>query len=625
MTDTAPDIAHSSAEVRSRLVDHDPQSRFVVQRGLFSGPSTLIDDDLYTNIESGLAYRSRRRVAIEPNAEIDTNTYFGRFPASYWQRWTAVKAVRVTMSYEGAGRIALVASDSDGRDRTVDAVDVDGSGTVEVNGMLDRFVDGGAMWIRINTHTTTLILSDVSWTVDPPEKVRSAAVVVCTFNRADECAETVATLGNDEQVIAGLDAVYVVDQGTDLVEMREKFRSTAGVLGDKLVYIRQPNLGGAGGFTRGMYEVTDVVGAEHANVVLMDDDILCEPETVLRVSAFANMTVEPAIVGAQMLGLFHPDRVLVGAEHADLSGPKVGIPSTNALVNSSVVKKSQDIRVDAGYNGWWTCLIPSEIIAQVGYPLPLFFQWDDVEYGLRARGRGFATVTLPGAGVWHADFSWKDWDEWHRYFNIRNGLLTAALHSEFDGKVLFRSLTRDLLRFVVGMQYGLAFTHIKAVEDFLQGPEIFRDGGVEAAGSIRRDRSMYSETIRHSAAHAPELQNADYQIASAAPWPSMEGLVLAKRLMQQLRGHVNPHPVAIASRDAHWWHVSLFGHAVVTDASQEGVRVRRHNQQLMKELLIRGMRAHWKLRRQAPTVRERYRQAFESMTSRSNWARLFGK
>lgn len=136
---------------------------------------------------------------------------------------------------------------------------------------------------------------------------------------------------------------------------------------------------------------------------------------------------------------------------------------------------------------------------------------------------------------------------------------------------------------------------------------------------------MYSETVRHSAAHAPELQNADYQIASAAPWPSMEGLVLAKRLMQQLRGRVNPHPVAIASRDAHWWHVSLFGHAVVTDASQEGVRVRRHNAELMKQLLVRGLRAQWTLRSRAPQIRESYRREFESMTSRSNWARLFGK
>ena len=625
MPDALQDIAHDSSDVASRLVQHDPQSRFVVQRGLFSGPSNVIDDDLYTNVASGLAHRSRFEVAVDPNAEVDTNTYFGRFPASYWQRWTAVTEIRVTVSHRGAGRVSLMASDSDGRDRAVDAIDVDGEGVAELSGALDRFVDGGAMWIRITTATAPLTLHTVAWTVESPPKIRPAAVVVCTFNRADECAETVSVLGNDTQVIAGLDAVYVVDQGTDPVEERAKFQATAALLSDKLVYIRQPNLGGAGGFTRGMYEVTDVVGAEHANVILMDDDILCEPETVLRVSAFANMTVEPAIVGAQMLGLFHPDRVLVGAEHADLTGPQVGIPATNALVNASVVEKSQDVRVDAGYNGWWTCLIPSEIIAEIGYPLPLFFQWDDVEYGFRARGRGYATVTLPGAGVWHADFAWKDWDEWHRYFNIRNGLLTAALHSEFGGKVLFRSLTGNLLRFLVGMQYGLAYTHIKAVEDFLIGPSAFEDGGVEAAGSIRRGRAGYSETVRHAAAFAPELHNADYQIASAAPWPSMEGLVLAKRILQQLRGRVNPHPVAIAARDAHWWHVSLFGHAVVTDASQEGVRVRRRNAQLMKELGIRGLRAHWKLRKNAPSVKKNYRDGFADLTSRENWARLFGK
>ena len=89
----------------------------------------------------------------------------------------------------------------------------------------------------------------------------------------------------------------------------------------------------------------------------------------------------------------------------------------------------QDRRVDTEYNGWWACLVPATIIRAIGYPLPLFFQWDDIEFGYRARAHGFPTVALPGAGVWHADFGWKDWDEWHRYFNMRNGLITAALHS----------------------------------------------------------------------------------------------------------------------------------------------------------------------------------------------------
>ena len=74
------------------------------------------------------------------------------------------------------------------------------------------------------------------------------------------------------------------------------------------------------------------------------------------------------------------------------------------------------------------------MVAQIGLPLPMFFQWDDIEYGIRARDAGFVTVTLPNAGVWHADFYWKDCDDWARYFSIRNSLIAAALHSDLDAK-----------------------------------------------------------------------------------------------------------------------------------------------------------------------------------------------
>lgn len=83
--------------------------------------------------------------------------------------------------------------------------------------------------------------------------------------------------------------------------------------------------------------------------------------------------------------------------------------------------------MDAEYNGWWTCLIPAEAIERIGLPLPVFFQWDDVEYSLRAGRAGIPTITLPSAAVWHADFYWKDVDGFAHYFSTRNGLITAAL------------------------------------------------------------------------------------------------------------------------------------------------------------------------------------------------------
>ena len=144
---------------------------------------------------------------------------------------------------------------------------------------------------------------------------------------------------------------------------RPAFGEVAEKLGDKLIYLTQPNLGGAGGFSRGMYEITGSPNSAHANVIVMDDDILCEPESVLRLNAFANMTVQPTIVGAQMLSLSNPQVLHVSAEREVLDEIKAGELTPGAKMGVDLIKKKQDPRFDAGWNGWWTCLLPAEIIA----------------------------------------------------------------------------------------------------------------------------------------------------------------------------------------------------------------------------------------------------------------------
>ncbi|MGB3371952.1 MAG: glycosyltransferase [Rhodococcus sp. (in: high G+C Gram-positive bacteria)] len=597
------------------------------QRLLFDGPSPLVSADMYANVVKGNAERARYFAKLAKRTVVETNSYFGRFPASYWQRWTEVTEVRFGATVTGSARIDIVATDFKGRKRTVASTTVDTEGQasrIVVPAKVQQFLDGGALFVRFTTGSGELTVEDADWTVDAPEKLRPTSVVICTFNRADDCANTVAAMADDPIALHGVDNVYVVDQGTDQVQTRPLFQRVAAELGTKLVYITQPNLGGAGGFTRGLFEVQGK-GGDPANVVFMDDDVLCEPEAIVRMNAFANKTVEPAIVGAQMLYLLHPDRVHVGAEVANLQKLEAGLHVKNAISDKSAFKKKQDIRVDAGYNGWWSCLIPSEIVAQIGYPLPLFFQWDDIEYGYRARANGFATVTLPGAAVWHADFAWKDWDEWHRYFNLRNGMITAALHAGLDGRKLARQLSTDLFRYLVSMQYGMAFTLIKAIEDFLVGPSKLTDGGMDAASAIRRDRAAYNETKRYNANAVPDIRPADMVITTAGPNPkkSLEWAVLAKRVVNQWRGRLHPGPVAISADDAHWWHVSLFAHAVVTDRSQEGVRVRKRDKDAAIVLLKRGVTALRRLRNETEVVAESYRLATPELTSRENWARLY--
>ncbi|WP_305093453.1 glycosyltransferase [Prescottella sp. R16] len=620
-------VEGSTAAVRDALREHATSGRLVVQRGLFTGPTPRVKDEMYARIVSGSAHRERFAVHLDKGAVIDTDTYFGRFAASYYQRWTTVRDVQISFAYDagGASRVLLRASDSGGNVRTVATADLDGAGTTTLTATLDAYLDGGSLWLEFRAIDGPLAVRDLEWTVPAPAVVRPAAIAICTFNRADDCAETVAAIAGDEQMVAGIDAVYVVDQGTDHVSDRDLFTTVAAKLGDKLVYLRQPNLGGAGGFTRGMYEVTAI--NEHANVLLMDDDILCEPETVLRMNAFANVTIEPMLVGAQMLYLMNPQNLHVSAEEADLSKLKAGRWAANSLHDANLTKKRQDKRVDAGYNAWWSCLIPAEVVSRIGLPLPMFFQWDDIEYGIRSRAAGFITVTLPNAGVWHADFHWKDRDDWAKYFSVRNSLIVAALHSDFDTKALSVTMGRELGQFVVSMQYGLAHTMLRGIEDFLAGPSVLEDGGQAVLGAIRKERSRFPETVKHPADAIPGIRSSDLVTRIAGPEPdnSRIDLVLAKRAATQWLGRTQHGIASIPSADAHWWHVSLFDHAVVTDASQSGVRIRRRDKDVAKEIGNWIAKVLKQFRDEGPEAQRRFREAMPQLTSRENWARLYGK
>ena len=291
----------------------------------------------------------------------------------------------------------------------------------------------------------------------------------------------------------------------------------------------------------------------------------------------------------------------------------------------------QDQRIDTEYNGWWACLIPAAVVRAIGYPLPLFFQWDDIEFGYRARAHGFPSVALPGAGVWHADFGWKDWDEWHRYFNMRNGLITAALHTPFSVRRIGRTLGMLLGQYLVAMQYGLAATLIQAVDDFLDGPGCCvtarRPPRPRSAGSVRRTPRRRCGRSRRSRATSARCRS------SARPnEPGHEVLTWLKRAAYHLTDRaVHPTGMVVAG-DAHWWHVSMFRRAVVTDMSEQGLRVRTRDRARAVALARRGARSlarlategpEWRRgtgRRWAPGSRENWARLYE----RENWARLTG-
>jgi galactofuranosylgalactofuranosylrhamnosyl-N-acetylglucosaminyl-diphospho-decaprenol beta-1,5/1,6-galactofuranosyltransferase len=599
-----------------------PDTASLAQRVLTLPPALGLPAELYAKRVQGRVHLERTAFTLDPHSALTTNTYFGRVPASYWQRWTGVTEVTFEAEFSGEGVVELFASDFAGEERTVGGQELDGQGRVRLTVAIDKFVDGGAIWADFRAGEGELAISDARWTIPHPPRPRKTAVVICTHNRPTDCVKTLQALAADLPALDGLDMVYVIDQGDKRVSAQPEFEQIQADLAGRLRYITQANLGGAGGFTRGMYEITEVESEHHANILFMDDDIVLEPESIIRLTAFANSARQPIIVGAQMLYALHPKRLHTGAEYADLSTLEAGKVVEGALWNEDMTEENQEVRVDAVYNAWWSAILPSEIVSATGYPLPVFFQWDDIEYGHRARENGFTTVTLPGAGVWHADFTWKDQDDWSRYFSVRNSLITAALHSGFSGPGLGRVLLGRIVAYVTAMQYGLAATAIKGIEDFLAGPELLRDGGKKALAEVRELRRAYPETVRYPASEVPGTTLRGEETVRAEPHPSMLKAVLAKRILWQLTGRTTG-AANVSLDDSQWWHVSRFRKVVVTDASQEGVRVREFDRQTGVRLLREAAAVCLRLAKEGPAVAAAYRQALPELTSRENWRRLF--
>ncbi|WHU46581.1 glycosyltransferase [Gordonia sp. L191] len=599
--------------------------RMLVQRTLFAGPNPRVVPGMYVDANAALVRSDRTTVRMEPGAILSTNTYFGRFAASYWQRYTTISSVRLEFDHECAPdaqlRVEIKASDPSGRWRPIDAVEVTGRGRAVLDLDVRRFVDGGAIWFDATAIGGGARISEVTWSVPRPQRNRLMSVVMCTHNRPADAISTLLTLASDPVALDLIDSVYVVDQGTARVDAHDDFSKVKDVLGPRLQYLIQPNLGGAGGFNRGIHELTKS-GECETDIVVMDDDILCEPESVVRLSALANNASRPVIVGAQMLLLSETYRVHMTSEWEALDELKAGTPGAFGKSGLNALKKHQDARSDAGWNGWWTCLLPAEAVVAAGLSLPLFFQWDDIEFGIRARKAGFATVTLPNAGVWHADFHLKDYDDWSRYFSWRNALIVASIHGRFDPTEVATTVAREITGHIVSMQYGLAETFLLAVRDFMSGPSILADGGRTKLAELSELRSHYPDTVRHEAV---EGLVGDPRIVTRGHEPQDNKLdqVMVKRVVQQVLGRVGGGRVAIPAHSARWWHVGLFAEAIVTDASQTGVRIRRRDKQIAVRQLRELTSLCLELRKNAPALAAQWQAALPELTSHENWQRLF--
>ncbi|MGB4138082.1 MAG: glycosyltransferase, partial [Microbacterium sp.] len=437
-----------------------------------------------------------------------------------------------------------------------------------------------------------------------------------------------------------IDRIFLIDQGTQLVAEQEGYDVAAARLGETLQIIRQPNLGGSGGFARAMHETLQRPGSDF--VQLLDDDVRLEPESLRRSIVFGQYATSPVLVGGHMFDLLDRPKLHGWAEVVD-EDPfmwrnlfQEKMPHDFGIAN---LRQSPllHMRMDADYNGWWMCLIPVDAIREVGLSLPAFIKWDDAEFCLRAGRAGFSTVSMPGVALWHV--SWVNKDDsidWQAYFHARNRIVAGLLHSGAPrgGRLIVHSRRVDLKHLMM-MQYYPVELRNRALRDVLSGPAHMRRNLATAMPAARALAAQYPETVVHRDATVvlrsrrgrqvyKRLKQNEFDNPTGLRLRWFTAVTLIKHWL-----HI-PSPANIAQpevefgkEDAHWWRLPAFDSALVSAADGSGKNVYTRDRAKYRSMLRETVRLHSQLRRRWPELQRQYRAALPELVSDAAWSRTF--
>ena len=633
---TRPHAAETTLDSRidMRRLEFGSMNQSTLQRLLRgAGSSTGVTCDSFS-------ITGRTSLTLNDRGHMSGCTFFNAFPASYWRRWTAVKTVRFTASIVGNAKISVFRSTGRGliypvAERVVQTEDSAVSVCVDVP--MVGLMDGGYFWFDAESLDGPVTVTDPAWAV--PRSARTAeqdtsmSIAITTFNRAAYCMNQLRAIAGSSALRKRLDTVYCTDQGSDLVCEQEGFTEISADLGQQLTYIQQANLGGSGGFSRGMYET--VKAGDSDFVLLLDDDAVSEPESILRSIQFSDYTIRPVLVGG---GMFHLDnRTMLYTQGERINPQRMWMyPSKSMGYNHDFsvepLRDSPDRhqRIDEDFNGWWMCLIPVAVMRKIGLSLPVFIKFDDIEYGLRAGKAGFPTVCLPGVAVWHQ--AWHDKDparSWEEYFTERNRWIAALLtYPDTPPRMLLETLYGDAslgLRFV----YSAMALHHMALKDIMRGPQYLVDCLPTKLGEVRELRAQYPDAqVEDSFEAFPEPVGEvespkNHPSTMKSRYKAAVGLIAASFVRNVDPDKAMRPDAAISARDAAWTWLA-FDHvnsALVTTADGNGVAWLKRDNKRFRQGMLEGYRLTRRILRNWRRLSAQYR-AY-GISSMETWARIF--
>ena len=438
--------------------------------------------------ESGLYYRDKADscrmengfLSIPAGTTVSFDTYFNSFDYDAYKRFTALNSVALSLFLRGKFHVRILwafRSPADGEGereeiftfkrgkqdvpvRVSNRILYEGDFSSETKKEMQIGVDLCALKGRGFVFAELTAKEDGAYfgghidATDEPisEKVK-IGIVITTFKREEYVKSNV------QKLVSALPCenfgIFVIDNGRTLSE--------EDVLGATL--LPNKNVGGSGGFTRGIMEVLKR-NDEYTHVLLTDDDIRFHTEVFLRTLAVIRYAVSPEklTIGASMIRL---DQTYYQHEYgADWMGYTLTSRNNGFDLRD---KLALLLNAESGlpdYTAWWFNCFSLALPMTKGLPLPFFIKGDDIEYGLRAEND---VLLMNGIGVWHERFEMKYSGELEYYIKRNEAIINCLYRPDLNWFFHFKKLVIAVGKQLVYQRYFAVDLIFKAYKDFIRG------------------------------------------------------------------------------------------------------------------------------------------------------------
>jgi GT2 family glycosyltransferase len=563
-----------------------------------------MEEELYFRAPPTVWYDyDEKRLKFNKTDRIAFDTYFNSFSIGKWKKLTDIEDLYLYLKLKGEALLKIYHIDEH---HIVHLKHITPVKEKEILTKIDSKISNGLVYFELVGQSQCELI-EASWrTTTKPKREIKLGLSITTFNRED------AVKSSSKRIVdflhqTDIDAhLVVVDNGKN-VELEKD---------EKLTLIPNENLGGSGGFARGLYYLKEERD-DFSHAIFMDDDAFCETESIYRAYRFLEYAKDKktAIAGSMLMG----DNPAIQWENgAKFNRHCIPQKSYFNLRDRIHVVENEKIH-DFDYGGWWFFAFP---IKDAQYPYPFFVRGDDVNFGLQKQ---FMQTTLNGVATWGDDFSYKE-SPFTLYLDTRQHLLQHIQVKSLNKSSLtliyiFLSLS---VKYASIYRYASAQAQLEAVRDVLKGPSFFEEN-ISMSEVFKKLRPLMNEEKLQPISLTEKRK---YKLA-----PSLPQIHFFMRMVKllTLNGHLLPQ--FLFSKDHYL--ISKTDHRfgaffmkkellIYYEPTGEGF-VLKHDKKRFFSIIKDATKLSWEIFKNRDRLINEYNSRYDYLTSKEYWQKQFFK